>query len=140
MERCCAFYPRYSSDLQRESSIDDQVRKCREAATGNGWSIAEDYVVGDEAISGESLEGRPALRRLLDACKLRPQPFNCVLIEDTSRLSRNLSDALRIIDIFNYYGVDVVSITQGIDTANGNARTLLTVHGMIDEQYLVGLR
>jgi site-specific DNA recombinase len=140
MERSCGFYARYSSDLQRESSIEDQIRKCRERAAVEGWSIVEEYIRFDEAMSGEALAGRTALQALLTAAKRIPKPFNCVLIEDTSRLARNLSDQLRIIEIFKYHGVDVVAVTQGIDTAHENARTLLTVHGMMDEQYLVGLR
>jgi DNA invertase Pin-like site-specific DNA recombinase len=73
-KRRCAIYPRYSSDLQRESSIEDQVRKCRERAAIEGWSIAEKYTAGDEAVSGESIEGRPVLKALLAAAKLRPWP------------------------------------------------------------------
>ena len=34
-----AIYARYSSDLQREASIEDQIRICRERATKEGWSI-----------------------------------------------------------------------------------------------------
>ena len=140
MERICGSYARYSSDLQRESSIEDQVRKCRERAAAERWTIVEEYVLSDEGISGAALNGRSALQSLLTAAKQNPRPFDCVLIEDTSRLARNLSDQLRIIETFKFYGVDVVSVTQGIDTAQDNARTLLTVHGMVDEQYLVGLR
>ena len=35
----CAIYARYSSDLQRESSIEDQTRKCRTHAAPKGWVI-----------------------------------------------------------------------------------------------------
>ena len=139
-KRRCAIYPRYSSDLQRDSSIEDQQRNCRRYSAGEGNPIVEEFTRGDEAISGESIEGRPALQALLAAAKLRPRPFDCVLVDDTSRLARNLPDALRIIDIFKFNGVDVVSVTQGIDTAHDNARMLLTFNGLNDEQYLVSLR
>ncbi len=43
-----AVYARYSSDKQRESSIEDQVRNCTAFAERKGWSIAEHYV--DEAL------------------------------------------------------------------------------------------
>jgi site-specific DNA recombinase len=140
MERRCAIYPRYSSDLQRKSSNEDQVRNYRRFAEQQGDPVVPEFTAGEEESSGESMEGRPVLRALLAAAKRRPRPFDCVLVDDTSRLARNLSDALRIIEIFKYNGVDVVSVTQGIDTAQDNARTLLTIHGMMDEQYLVGLR
>ena len=147
MERRCASYARYSSDLQRDSSIADQHRNCRSFAArqlpGNKWGpwvIQEGYVCGDEALSGASLANRKALQSLLSAAKQRPRPFDCVLIDDTSRLARNLPDALRFIEILNYNGVHVVSVTQGIDTAADNSRMLLTMHGMVDEQFLVGHR
>jgi hypothetical protein len=34
-----AIYARYSSDLQREASIEDQIRICRERAVKEGWPI-----------------------------------------------------------------------------------------------------
>ncbi len=33
----CAIYARYSSETQREESIDDQIRKCWEFAKLKGW-------------------------------------------------------------------------------------------------------
>ena len=145
MQRRCAIYARYSSDLQRDSSMTDQHRNCRTFAAGqlpaakwDCWPVLEDYVCGDEALSGASLADRKALKWLLAEAKRKPRPFDCILIDDTSRLARNLSDALRIIDILSYHGVHVVSASQGIDTAEDNARMLLTMHGMVDEQFLVG--
>lgn len=35
-----AIYARYSSDLQSEASIEDQVRLCRERSLSEGWSVA----------------------------------------------------------------------------------------------------
>jgi len=37
-----AIYARYSSDLQREASIEDQIRICRERAAREGWPIYKD--------------------------------------------------------------------------------------------------
>src|SRR5262245_45142807 len=48
-----AIYARYSSDLQREASIEDQTRICRERAAKEGWSIYQEYT--DSGISGASL-------------------------------------------------------------------------------------
>jgi site-specific DNA recombinase len=61
----CAIYARYSSDLQRETSIEDQIRKCREFAAPKGWVILDEYVRSDQAISGASVAGREALHALL---------------------------------------------------------------------------
>jgi site-specific DNA recombinase len=123
--RKCAIYARYSSDLQRESSIDDQLRRCREYASGQGWPIVEPFVIADRAVSAASVAGRGCLQKLVTSAKLKDRPFDCLLVDDTSRLARDLSDALRTLKTLQFYGVTVVSVSQGIDSSQGNARTLL---------------
>jgi DNA invertase Pin-like site-specific DNA recombinase len=125
--------------MQRDSSIEDQVRKCREFAEHRGWLVAEDYVRFDEAISAASLVQRVGLQSLIEAAKQRPRPFDRILIEDSSRLARNLEDALRIEAILRFNDVFVTSVSQGFDSQQKFSRQLLTLHGMMDEQFLVGL-
>lgn len=48
-----ALYARYSSDNQRDASIEDQLRICRAHAEREGWTIVDSYT--DRAISGASL-------------------------------------------------------------------------------------
>ncbi|WP_041344759.1 recombinase family protein [Nitrobacter winogradskyi] len=48
-----ALYARYSSDNQRDASIEDQLRLCRARADREGWKIVDSYT--DRAISGASL-------------------------------------------------------------------------------------
>ena len=50
----CAIYARYSSEKQSASSIEDQVRKCREYAAKNGWAVLDHNAYSDAAISGAS--------------------------------------------------------------------------------------
>src|ERR1700719_3604252 len=64
----CAIYARYSSDMQRESSIEDQIRKCKEHAAKQGWVIADNYIRFDQAISGAT-DRRPELQGLLIAAE-----------------------------------------------------------------------
>ena len=47
-----ASYSRYSSDHQREESITDQQRQCREAALQNGFQLLAAFEFADEAVSG----------------------------------------------------------------------------------------
>jgi site-specific DNA recombinase len=86
-----------------------------------------------------SIEGRDGLQQLVKAAKAKSRTFDCVLAYDTSRLARDLSDALRTFKILEFYGVTVVSVSQGIDSSQGNARPLLAMHGIMDEQYLTDL-
>ena len=71
-----AIYARYSSDNQRDASIADQLRVCREFAVRQGWTIVDDFT--DHALSGATLlrAGFQALMR--DALNQR---FDVVLAE-----------------------------------------------------------
>jgi len=135
----CAIYARYSSDLQRDSSIEDQIRKCREYAARQGWLVLDTHIFVDEEISGASVQQRKGLQSLIEAVKGNPKPFDRVLVDDSSRLARNLEDALRIESILRFNSVFVTSVSQGFDSQQKSARQLLTLHGMIDEQFLQGL-
>ncbi|WP_083445419.1 recombinase family protein [Ruegeria sp. 6PALISEP08] len=47
-------YAPYSSDNQRDASIEDQLRLCRERADAEEWTIVDSY--SDRSISGASLK------------------------------------------------------------------------------------
>ena len=135
----CAIYARYSSDLQRESSIEDQVRKCRECAEREGWHVVPEYVVSDEAVSGAALSGRERFMFLIRESKKKPRPFDRILVDDTSRLARNVADALRAVDTLRYYDVGVTFVSQGLDSLQKSTRQVLTFHHMMDEELLRGV-
>jgi site-specific DNA recombinase len=67
--------------------------------------LVEEYVRSDEARSAATLAGREALQSLLAASKLNPPPFDCVMVDDTSRLARYLPDVLKMNDSLHYRGV-----------------------------------
>ncbi|TIW92608.1 recombinase family protein, partial [Mesorhizobium sp.] len=58
-----ALYARYSSDSQRDASIEDQLRLCREQAAREGWSVVGTFE--DAAISGASTVLRPGIQHLV---------------------------------------------------------------------------
>ena len=62
-----AIYARYSSHNQREASIEQQVKACRELAMRLGLDVVETYE--DKAISGKS-DRRPSFQRLLRDAEL----------------------------------------------------------------------
>ena len=59
-----------------------------------------------------------------------------ILVDDSSRVSRDLADALRIIQRLKFAGLRVIYISQGIDSASEVAETLIAVHGIVDSLYL----
>jgi DNA invertase Pin-like site-specific DNA recombinase len=85
-----AFYGRFSSDLQRDTSIEDQLRQSRQAASRLDRHIPDELTFSAEAISGTSAHNRPGLQNLIRLAKQKPAPFEGIVIPDTSRLARNL--------------------------------------------------
>ena len=55
-------YARYSSDNQREESIEGQIRECKAFADKNGIDIIEIYI--DRALSAKT-DNRPDFQRLI---------------------------------------------------------------------------
>jgi site-specific DNA recombinase len=82
-----AIYARYSSELQRDASIEDQVRICRARIEAEGWQLAATYT--DRAISGSS-RLRPGYQKLLEDA--RAGAFDIVIAEALDRLSRDQED------------------------------------------------
>ena len=93
-------YARYSSDLQREASIDDQIEVRRRYAEAQGWAIVETYK--DPAISGAS-RFRPGFQKLIsDAAERR---FDLVICEAIDRLGRRLADTADLQDQLTFQGI-----------------------------------
>ena len=82
-----AIYARYSTDMQREASIEDQVRLCAERAEVDGLSIVETYT--DRATSGATLLRSGIQALLADAQKGH---FDILIAEALDRLSRDQKD------------------------------------------------
>jgi site-specific DNA recombinase len=135
----CAIYARFSSEKQNALSIDQQIRKCREYADRSSLRVLEQFIFTDHAISGAT-DDRAGLQRLLTRVKEKPSAFDVILVDDTSRLSRKLSDALRIKERLDFAGIRVIFVSQGFDSSAPQSQTLLTVHGLVDGLYLDGLR
>ena len=103
-----ALYARYSTDHQREASIEDQLRLCRQHAEKQGWSVADSYT--DRAISGASLL-RPGIQELIqDAARGR---FTIVLAEAMDRLSRDQEDIAGLFKRMAFAGVRIVTLSEG---------------------------
>jgi site-specific DNA recombinase len=130
----CAIYARFSSDRQSAVSIEDQIRKCREYASRHGWEVLEEHIYADHAVSGTSTE-RTGLQKLLASAEQRDRVFDAILIDDTSRFTRKLADALNLYERLTFAGVRLVAISQGVDSDSSQAEILFGVHGLIDSVY-----
>jgi site-specific DNA recombinase len=133
--RHAAIYARISTDKQNPLSPADQERKCREYAQRNGITVLDAHVYVDEGLSGVGMD-RPALQRLLSLAFSPSKPIDVILVDDTSRLSRSTESVLSIYRKLNFAGLQLISVSQGIDSRQDQAETLLTIHGLIDSSYV----
>ena len=101
-------YARYSSDLQHDASIEDQVRVCRRRIETEGWSLERVY--SDHGASGAShlRAGYQAL--LADA---RKHQFDVVVAESLDRLSRDQEHVAALYKQLSFHGVALVTIGEG---------------------------
>lgn len=135
----CAIYARFSSTMQRESSIEDQVRRCRDYAVQQGGTVIDEYVFVDMAISGSSL-ARPGFEGLMQAVRQKHCPFDAILTEDLSRVSRDFADAAIVFKQLRFAGVPLIGVGDGIDTGAKSAKLTYALKAMVSDFYLEDLR
>jgi site-specific DNA recombinase len=131
-----AIYARYSSDLQRDTSLEDQIAVAKRHATERKWTVLKDHIYTDAGISGASIQNRPSVQRLLADAARQPKAFDVLLVDDSSRIARDIPDAIRVMQQLKFLGIRVIYISQGIDSESEQADALVAVHGLIDSLYL----
>lgn len=102
-------YARYSSDLQSETSIDDQVRLCREHAERAAHTVEE--VFSDYAISGGTLSNRPGMLALMEAAK--HGAFDVVISEALDPISRDQEDTATIYKRLSHAEIKIITLSKG---------------------------
>ncbi|WP_082818868.1 recombinase family protein [Cupriavidus nantongensis] len=130
-------YSRFSSDKQRESSIEDQVRICRARCEAEGCEVVAE--IGDEGISGSTpVSNRPAGAKLLaDALAER---FDVLVLEGLDRLARDQVEQERIVRRLEHRGIRIIGVSDGYDSKMGSRKIMRGVRGLINELYLDDLR
>lgn len=102
-------YARYSSDNQREESIEGQLRECKEYAERNDIMILGTYI--DRALSAKT-DNRPEFQHMIkDSAK---GLFDVVLVWKLDRFARNRYDSARYKNILKKNGVKVISARENI--------------------------
>ena len=127
-------YSRYSSNLQNETSIEDQQRICNQYAKNNDINISKEY--SDLAITGDD-SFRPEYQQLLSDAKNKK--FDLILVDDLSRLTRGSEHNL-LHEKFNYYGVRLVAVSDGIDSITEGAKLQISVKGLMNNMFLTDLK
>ena len=103
-----ALYARYSSENQKDSSIDQQLRLLMQRVEAEGWEVAGVYQ--DRALTGANMM-RPGLQAMLSAAF--DQQFDIVLTESIDRLSRDQEHIAHMHKRLLYRNIAIVSLLEG---------------------------
>jgi DNA invertase Pin-like site-specific DNA recombinase len=127
--KTAAIYARYSSDVQKDRSIDDQIALCEQLAKRRGLKVGPIFT--DRAKSAASMFERDGLLALMTAAKSKG--FDFVIVETLSRLSRSQTDTPAIYERLKYKEI-------GIIDSNGDVTEVhVGVGGIVNSQFLKNL-
>lgn len=102
-------YARYSSNHQREESIEGQIRECIAYAKRNDITVIDTYV--DRALTGKT-DARPNFQRMITNSAAKQ--FDYVIVYTLDRFSRNRYDSATYKAKLKKYGVKVLSAKENI--------------------------
>jgi DNA invertase Pin-like site-specific DNA recombinase len=103
-----AIYCRFSSDLQRDQSLEDQIRLCKTRIKREGWHLVSTYT--DRALSGAS-QLRPGYQKLQDDA--RRGEFDVVVAEALDRLSRDQEHVAGLFKQMTFLGIKLLTVAEG---------------------------
>ena len=120
-----AIYARYSTDRQRRSSIDDQVRLCREYVETKNWTVVDVYA--DPEITGRSRHRPDFIRLVADA---KAKKYDVVVTEAIDRLSRRQAHLHDLYDHLTFLDIDI--FCPGLDKIT---QLHIAILGIVAEMY-----
>lgn len=126
-------YARYSSDNQREESIEGQIRVCTDYAEKHGITILGTYI--DRAFSAKT-DNRPEFQRMIKESS--NNLFDVVLVWKLDRFARNRYDSAHYKAILKKHNVKVVSAMENISEGSEGILLETLLEGMA-EYYSVEL-
>ncbi|MBY5978523.1 recombinase family protein [Phaeobacter italicus] len=102
-----AIYARYSTDKQKDTSVEDQIRLCRRLCEQKGWQVTE--VFTDHALSGKNTLC-PGYQRLIQAAECGQ--IDIIVAESQNRLSRDMADSANLLKRMNFFGVKIHTASE----------------------------
>lgn len=134
MNRRAVGYCRFSSDSQREESIDAQLRAIRDFCKQNNYDLIKVYK--DEGISGTSTKDRESFLQLIEDSK--KNMFDYVIVHKFDRFARNRYDHAIYEKILNDNKVKLLSVLERLNDSPESVILKSVLTGM-NEYYSLNL-
>lgn len=137
--KIAAAYIRVSTDDQVEYSPDSQLKAIQKYAKEHNYILPDEFIFVDEGISGRKAEKRPAFQRMIGTAKIKPAPFEIILLWKFSRFARNRQDSIVYKSMLRKQcGIDVISISEPLGDDNTSVLFEAFIEAM-DEYYSLNL-
>lgn len=116
-----ALYARFSSDRQKDRSIDDQIALCRDICAREGMIVAMTFE--DRAISGSGANNRPGFQAMMRAAEAKL--FDVLVAEDVDRISRDQGDWHAARKRLDFLGIQIHTSGGKVTKIDGALRALM---------------
>ena len=137
--KTAAAYIRVSTEDQTEFSPASQLGAIRKYAKEHELLLPEEFIFADEGISGRKTDKRVQFQRMIGTAKLKPKPFDVILLWKFSRFARNREDSIVYKSMLRKQcGIEVVSISEQLT----EDKTSILIEALIeamDEYYSLNL-
>ena len=120
-------YARFSSDNQRDESIDAQIRAIEEYADKNDIKIVNKFI--DRAKSATS-DKRPAFQEMIKYCEADNTGISMVIVHKLDRFSRDKYDSAMYKQKLKVKGIRVVSVLENLDNSPESLILESVIEGM----------
>ena len=128
----CYIYTRVSTEIQVDGySLEAQEEALKKEAKHRNMKVAGVYC--DDGKSGKNISGRPAFKNMLDDIVKNKDGVDYVLVFKLSRFGRNAADTLNSLQLMEDYGVNLLCVKDGIDSAGASGKLIISVLASVAE-------
>ncbi len=114
--RTAAVYIRVSTDNQLDISPESQMAEIKCYAKNNNLLILDEFIfIEEEGVSGRSANKRAAFQTMIATAKMKPKPFDVLLVWKFSRFARNQDESTYYKSILRKKcEIDIISVSEPI--------------------------
>ena len=127
-------YARYSSDAQRDCSIEQQIEEAKKYCKRKGYRVKKEFIYVDRAISGTTND-RPAFQQMLyEVGQFRP---GYLVVWKSDRLSRDRFDAVFAKNRMRECGVQIEYVAESMPEDEATRVLMEALTEALAEQYII---
>jgi len=127
-------YARYSSEAQRDCSIEQQIEEAKKYCKKKGYRYKNDFIYVDRAISGSRFDRPEFLRMLYEAGHIKP---GYLVVWKSDRLSRDRFDAVFAKNRMRECGVWIEYVAEPMPEDEGSRIMMEALNEAMSQTYLI---